>query len=126
MNKEFDQELFEEQEEELFDALVDYLRQLPKAQLKVINPERYLLMFKTAAKLKCLLSQDVEAGSIYIDILEEFNMGSVSTELDSLTVLNTEVFADIVSPADNFEVYPLTNGNVRFTITFYSVLLSVA
>lgn len=126
MNKEFDQELFEEQEEELFDALVDYLKQLPKAQLKVINPERYLLMFKTAAKLKCLLSQDVEAGSIYIDVLEEFNMGSVSTELDSLTVLNTEVFADIVSPADNFEVYPLTNGNVRFTITFYSVLLSVA
>lgn len=126
MNKEFDQELFEEQEEELFDALVDYLRQLPKAQLKVINPERYLLMFKTAAKLKCLLSQDVEAGSICIDVLEEFNMGSVSTELDSLTVLNTEVFADIVSPADNFEVYPLTNGNVRFTITFHSVLLSVA
>lgn len=126
MNKEFDQELFEEQEEELFDALVDYLRQLPKAQLKVINPERYLLMFKTAAKLKCLLSQDVEAGSICIDVLEEFNMGSVSTELDSLTVLNTEVFADIVLPADNFEVYPLTNGNVRFTITFYSVLLSVA
>lgn len=109
-----------------FDALVEYIQCLPKATVKMINPSRYRLLMRTAAQLTNILRKTEPEGEINIEIDDVLNMGSISVELDSLTVEEPPVFADMVFKADNFEVYPLTNGKIRLDVTFQGVLKSLA
>ncbi|MBE6926932.1 MAG: hypothetical protein E7467_00335 [Ruminococcaceae bacterium] len=48
-------------------------------------------------------------------------MGSVQIEGKTIAFTNTEWFARIAEFANNTEIYPLTNGNVRVTFTFYGL-----
>lgn len=112
--------------DEVFDAFLDLLRSLPKGTVKVIRPERYELMLKTAVKLKELLRETYPHCQIVVKVDQTFHLGSVSVELDSLTIYNPEAFAELVRQADNFDIYPLTNGNIRLDIAFQSVLKTVA
>ena len=118
---------FEENEfETTFDALVDYIRHLPKATVKMINPSRYKLLMRTASQLTDILRKTTPEGELNIEIDDMFNIGSISVELDSLTVENPLAFADAIYKADNFEIYPLTNGRIRLDITFHGVLKNLA
>ena len=49
------------------------------------------------------------------------SMGSISVEGKNLTFTNAEWFARAAEFASNTEVYPLTNGKVRMTLTFHSI-----
>ena len=122
MNKNY----FEENYENTLDALLDFMKSLPQPTLKILNTERYALMLKTAADLKELLCQTAESGCIDIDLVQEFNLGSISFEAPDLVVYDSETFAKIISVCDNVEIYPLTNGNLRLNLTFQSVLKSVS
>ena len=122
MNKNY----FEENYENTLDALLDFMKSLPQPTLKVLNTERYALILKTAADLKELLCQTAESGCIDIDLVQEFNLGSISFEAPDLVVYDSETFAKIISVCDNVEIYPLTNGNLRLNLTFQSVLKSVS
>lgn len=53
------------------------------------------------------------------------SMGSISIEGKSLTFTNAEWFARAAEFASNTEVYPLTNGNVRMTLTFHGLVRSI-
>ncbi len=118
---------FEEHElETTIDALVEYLKCLPRSTLKMINPSRYKLLIRTASQLNDLLRKITPQGKINIEIDDILNLGSISVELDSLTVEEPISFADIIYKADNFEIYPLTNGNIRFNVTFHGVLKNLA
>ena len=117
---------FEENYENTLDALMDFMKSLPQPTLKVLNTERYALMLKTAADLKELLCQTAESGCIDIDLVQEFNLGSISFEAPDLVVYDSEAFAKIISVCDNIEIYPLTNGNLRLNLTFQSVLKPIA
>ena len=118
---------FEENEyETTFDALVDYIKCLPKATVKMINPSRYKLLMRTAAQLTDLLRKTQPEGEIDIEINDLLNLGSISTELDLLTIEEPLAFADVIYTSDNFEVYPLTNGKIRLDITFHSILKNLA
>lgn len=48
-------------------------------------------------------------------------MGSVQIEGKSITFANTEWFARMAEFANNTEIYPLSNGMVRVTFTFYGL-----
>ena len=48
-------------------------------------------------------------------------MGSVQIEGKSITFTNTEWFARMAEFANNTEIYPLSNGTVRITFTFYGL-----
>ena len=48
-------------------------------------------------------------------------MGSVQIEGESITFTNTEWFARMAEFANNTEIYPLSNGTVRITFTFYGL-----
>lgn len=50
------------------------------------------------------------------------SMGSISVEGKDLTFTNAEWFARACEFASNTEVYPLTNGNVRMTLTFHGLV----
>lgn len=111
--------------ESTLDGLMNFIEELPQAKLKVLNLERYKMMMKTAAKLTSVLQKNNPDGEITIDVNEKFNLGYISVELDSLTITSPALFAELICRADNFEVYPLVNGNVRLDITFQRVLKSV-
>lgn len=118
---------FEEREyETAFDALIGFLDSLPKSKVKMINIERYKKMMEAAAELKDILAESSYQGEIEISIYDEFNMGTVKTRLDDLTVMNTAKFAAMIAKADNFEIYPRTDGKIQLAIAFQSVLKSIA
>lgn len=50
------------------------------------------------------------------------SMGSISVEGKNLTFTNAEWFARAAEFASNTEVYPLTNGNVKITLTFHGLV----
>jgi len=112
--------------ETTFDALVDFINCLPKATVKMINPARYVLMMHTSSQLTKMLRKHNPEGEITMELNEMLNLGSISVELDALTIDDPLAFADMIYKADNFEVYPLTNGKIRFDITFQGVLKSIA
>ena len=121
MNKDFnDREL-----DVALEGLFELIRQQPKSQAKIICPTRYRLMLRTAAQLTSLLKKTDPKGELYIDVNPTFNMGTITVELDDLSVDAPRAFADLIRSADNFEIYPIANGNIKLTVTFQSVLKSI-
>ena len=111
--------------ETVLEGLMGFMRSMPKSQVKMLNPSRYKLMLRTAAQLTDLLRKTVSDGEIEINVDTTFNLGSITVELDSLSVDEPRAFADIIYKADNFEIYPLTNGKIRLDVTFQSVLKTI-
>ena len=109
----------------VLEGLMGFMKSLPKSQVKMLNPSRYKLMLRTATQLTDLLRKTVSEGELEIDIDPTFNLGSITVELDSLSVDEPLAFADVIYKADNFEIYPLTNGKIRLDVTFQSVLKTI-
>ena len=109
----------------VLEGLMGFMKSLPKSQVKMLNPSRYKLMLRTAAQLTDLLRKTVSEGELEIDVDPTFNLGSITVELDSLSVDEPLAFADVIHKADNFEIYPLTNGKIRLDVTFQSVLKTI-
>lgn len=111
--------------ESTLDGLMNFIEELPQATLKVLNLERYKMMMEVAAKLTSALQENNPDGEITIDVNEKFNLGYISVELDSLTITSPVLFAELICRADNFEVYPLINGKIKFDITFQRIIKSI-
>jgi len=111
--------------ETVLEGLMGFMKSMPKAQVKMLNSSRYKLMLRTAAQLTDLLRKTVSDGELEIDVDPTFNLGSITVELDSLSVDEPLAFADVIYKADNFEIYPLTNGKIRLDVTFQSVLKTI-
>ena len=111
--------------ETVLEGLMGFMRSMPKSQVKMLNPSRYKLMLRTAAQLTDLLRKTVLDGELEINVDPTFNLGSITVELDSLSVDEPLAFADVIYKADNFEIYPLTNGKIRLDVTFQSVLKTI-
>ena len=101
---------------------MEFFRALPERTVKLINLDRYETMMQTAAELKEILSQTNAQGELEITFCDRFNMGTISAELDDLSIANTPQFATMIAKADNFEIYPKTNGKIQLAIAFQSVL----
>ena len=111
--------------ESMLDGLMNFIEELPQATLKVLNLEKYKTMLEVAANLTSVLQENNPEGELTIDVNEKFNLGSISVELDSLTITSPTLFAELICRSDNFEIYPLTNGKVKLDITFQRILKSV-
>ena len=117
---------FDEQELDMaLEGLFEFIRQQNDNQVKMINPTRYRLMLQTAAQLTTLLKKTTSEGELNITVNPTFNLGAITVELDDLTVDDPLAFADLIHRADNFEIYPLTNGKIKLDITFQSVLKTI-
>lgn len=114
-----------EENDELFEGLLEFLNSLPQAKVKAINMEKYYKMAKSTSQLKGLLEKNLSDGQIDISINNLFNLGSISVEIDCLLVEDMKLFSEIIVNADNFEIYPLTNGKIQLDITFQGVLKSI-
>lgn len=87
----------------------------------VLNPIKIQQMQFAYGVLK-YLTKDIGAKLTYA-LNEPFkSMGSISIEGKNLTFTNAEWFARAAEFASNTEVYPLTNGNVKMTLTFHGLV----
>lgn len=93
-------------------------------RLQILNAGRMQQMAFTHEVLKNLLSgQDV---SISHQINEPFKgSGSITIEGKEIAFNDTKWFVIASQLADNFEVYPLTNGKIRLAFSFYNLTVVV-
>ena len=113
---------FEEEPNDCLEGLLAFFAAIPKETTKLLNVPKYREMLDAASHLKDLLSQFGESGMIEINVHPEFNLGAVTAEVTSLTVENPDLLIEVLKSADNFEVYPLVNGNIKIEIAFQSVM----
>lgn len=106
----------------LLESLMEFMNLLPQATVKLINPIRYRAMMESVFNLKNLLADEYEEGEINIQINDKLNLGAVSVELEDFSVSNMQKFLKILVTADCFEVFPLTNGQLRVELTFQGML----
>ena len=123
MKNEFDENDYEY--DATVDALLAFLDLLPKDRVKMIDFNRYKTMIQTAAELKDILCENHEEAQLDIDICEMFNAGSIKAQLSDLTVCNIPQFIEMISKADNFEIYPRIDGTIQLNITFQSMLKAI-
>ena len=119
------EEHHEEQYTEFFRALLSFFDYYSEGTVKMIDFDRYAVLMKTAAELKQFLAETDEQGELEIELDERFEMGTISTRLNDLTVMDPSRFAAMIAAADNFEIYPRTDGTLQLIITFQSVLKTI-
>lgn len=78
--------------ENSFDTLVNYLKMMPKATIKMLNIPRYLLFMKTADQLQKYLAEAMESGEMVIKIDEAFYHGCITVEMEDLTIERPQAF----------------------------------
>lgn len=92
-----------------------------EAKPSILNPIKIQQMQFAYGVLK-YLTKETDAKLTYL-LNEPFkSMGSISIEGKSLSFTNSEWFARAAEFASNTEVYPLTNGKVRMTLTFHGLV----
>ena len=90
----------------------------------VLNPIKIQQMQFSYGVIK-YLTQNTDAKLSYA-LNEPFkSMGSITVEGKCLTFTNSEWFARAAEFASNTEIYPLTNGKVRLTLTFHGLVRPV-
>ena len=90
----------------------------------VLNPIKIQQMQFSYGVIK-YLTQNTDTKLSYA-LHEPFkSMGSITVEGKCLTFTNSEWFARAAEFASNTEIYPLTNGKVRLTLTFHGLVRPV-
>lgn len=90
----------------------------------VLNPIKIQQMQFSYGVIK-YLTQNTDTKLSY-SLNEPFkSMGSITVEGKCLTFTNSEWFARAAEFASNTEIYPLTNGKVRLTLTFHGLVRHV-
>ena len=111
--------------DETLEALFCFMDSIPESRLKMVNIVKYKKMMQTAALLKNALAETEDSFEINCEVIEKFNIGSVSVELDALSINNTSKFAALINSTDCFEIYPLSNDRIRLELTFQAILKSI-
>ena len=118
-------EMYSPEFDETLEALFCFIDSIPESRLKMVNIIQYKKMMQTAALLKNVLAETEESFEINCEVIEKFNIGSVSVELDSLSINNPSKFAAVINSADCFEIYPLSNEKIRIELSFQAILKSL-
>lgn len=114
----------EKEAEEALDALVEYLSEAMQPRdgaVRVLNPLRIDNVRLCASVLKkFVLGEDAK---IEWEIHKPIESAAyISLEGKSLFLNDTRWLARVGELANNMEVYPLADGSIRMTFTFYGVM----
>ena len=94
---------------------------MDESKTAVINPIKIQQMQFAYGVIK-YLTKNTDTKISY-KLNEPFkSMGSISVEGRCLRFTNPEWFARVAEFASNTDVYPLTNGKVRLTLTFHGLV----
>ena len=122
---EFEIEFHSEEEIlEMFDSVVVAVGEavaVDESKTAMLNPLR-IQQIQFAYGVMKYLTQNSGVKISYA-LNEPFkSMGSISVEGKTLVFTNSEWFARAAEFASNTEIYPLTNGMVRMTLTFHGLV----
>ena len=111
---------YEENRNEL-DELIDFIGQWileDEQQPSTLEPLRLQMMNFSYSILKHIA--DENGMTVSYDLHKPFqSMGSICLEGEDLVFLHCKQLARAISFADNVDVFPLTNGRIRFVLTFH-------
>lgn len=92
----------------------------------VLNPVRVRDMRKAELILQKIADDNSAKTKIQSRYNEPFkSMGSIELETKSLRVTDIESFRRASLLADNVDIYPLTDGNVRISFGFHGIAIPV-
>lgn len=100
----------------VFDSILAEVLADMSAQNKVIDQERFSVLESVCAGISDVIGNGTKAD---ISIRPSFCSGGVSVRVPIVAIDSDGVkkLMDVLSVCDNFEVVPLTDGNVRISAT---------
>lgn len=100
-----------------FDTFMFRLKQwMDQPHMFVVDNVRMKEIKSACESLKKIVGTKTEI-EIDENILNDGSI-AISVEVDEIVVTNIQDFVSIIKTANNFEVYPLLNGNIKFAIMF--------
>lgn len=113
-------------EDEMFlERIADLARKSLQPKAIIVDPAKFSHMMGVTKKLLDTINEDESNIEVKFDIHYMGTSAFISFELDELVVRQTSKFGFALSSADNFEIYPLINGGLRFSMAFHSMLVNV-
>ena len=114
----------EEEVQEMFDSLIASIGPVimeEEERVSVLSPIKIQQMQFAYGVLKSLTKET--GAKLSYALNEPFkSMGSISVEGKNLSFANAEWFARAAEFASNTEIYPLSSGKVRLTMTFHGLV----
>lgn len=111
-------------DEASFDAFVEMLSyELEKPRTLILNPARVReleVAYRAISQIVFNISPDAKIECILGELGD--GSASISVETDEFIVEDIKAFLAVAEKADNFEIYPLTNGNLRMAFMFRNVM----
>lgn len=113
----------------LVDSLVELIRQnTPKDRIEIINPKRVEELNHTYKVMRDIVSEsspDAKFECVFSKIRDGSSVIRIETDELCVDRRTLKDFLSALSKADNFEIYPLIDGNIKIAIVFEGVLKSV-
>lgn len=126
---EFDTESMTDEEiEEMLNAEIDAIAESAEVENNktgIVNPDRIQQVLYTY-KVAKLLTKGVKGAKVSYKLYEPYkSMGVVSVSGKNLIFKKSNWFIKAVELADNFEVYPKTDGTVQMNFTFHGLTKTI-
>lgn len=104
-----------------------FLKQFDEWQSKphmfIVNNKRMKVMESAYNQLEKIIHKYTPEANIEVNMsIVNDGSASISVETDELVVHNVQDFISIIKEANNFEIYPLNNGNIKIAIMFNGVM----
>ena len=122
--KEFQDGEFHEEDFAEVDALIGYLKELPRQEVSVLDYSRVQHLRYSCAMIKRALRQTKSDAKIECKQHEfEPSVGVVRVEGVSIDITDIDGFSKAAEFATNTEIYPLKANKVRMVFTFHGLLI---
>lgn len=122
----FESEGFNDADFAEIDALIAYLKTLPRNEVSILNYPRVQQMRFSCAMIKKVLRETSSEAKVECKRHEfDANVGVVRVEGVSLDIVDIEGFSRASEFASNTEIYPLKENKVRMTFTFHGLLTPI-
>lgn len=127
-NFDFEEEFMSDEEvDEMLESLTDLIDEQAEnegSRTSITDPKKAQVVLYTYKVLK-YLTKGTKAKVTYALNEPYKSMGSVSVAGKELTFSDSKLFMVAVKLADNFNVYPKTNGTVQMDFTFHGLTISL-
>lgn len=94
-----------------------------KPHMFIVNKERVEVMENAYDKLENIIHQYTPEAKVEINMsVVNDGSASISVETDEMVVHNVQDFISVIKEANNFEIYPLSNGNIKIAVMFNGIM----
>lgn len=108
---------------EVVDMLVEHLRGLPREGAWILNPRRLVQFHRAERVLR--RAAEKQMGQLTAEVRENEGWACLRLEAPGLTWDSDCPLPAEVAFANNMDIYPLANGNIRFDMMFYGLTQSL-